>query len=261
MTSVEKFPPELVPDYTLPFGQVFQDYTRYVIENTGDLRILNCDRNELENFPSWVPDLRRNRMWTTEPHTSNAVSFSTDGQTLTVQGVRMGRVLLYFIMHERKRSELLMDLQEGILSLSASIRRVSLQDVFQEWIARLVENGRFPARFASEFRSIEDFLTRLPADSHHCLSDYDYHVDRLASSIFDYNYLVLETGDIVWFVDHCPPGSDDWVWAFKGSVHLHIISPHKNAYSLVGPCQLWANDVQLDDEFFSQRKLEQIDLI
>lgn len=261
MTSVENFLPELVPDYTLPFGQVFQDYTRYVIENTSDLRILWCDRNDLENFPSWVPDLRRNSMSITELHTSNPISFSSDGQTLTVQGVRMGRVLLYFIMHERKRSELLTDLQEVVLSFSAWIRRVSLQDVFQEWIAHHVEKGLFPAGFASEFRSMEDLLTHLPADSQHCSSDYDHQLDRLASEILDYNYLVLETGDIASFIHHYPPGSDDWVWAFKGSVYLHITSSHKNACRLVGNCMLWANDLQLDEEFFSQRKAEQIDLI
>lgn len=144
MTSRDKLPPALTPDYSLPFGRVYQDYTRYLIENTGDLRILDCGESRLENFPSWVPDLRKRRTWRKAPCTTNSVSFSGNGDMLTVQGVRVGRILAYCTKDGRHPVFFLVDLQEAILDRSALIRRMSAQDVFREWIGFLRRKAIWP---------------------------------------------------------------------------------------------------------------------
>jgi hypothetical protein len=52
MLTVSELPQNLMPDYTLPFQQVFHSYIRYVIENTGSLSILECNGDALSDLPS-----------------------------------------------------------------------------------------------------------------------------------------------------------------------------------------------------------------
>jgi hypothetical protein len=60
MVNLRQLPEELMPNYNTLFRDVFWQYTKYIIAETRDLRILQCKHNELVGYPSWVPDLRFN---------------------------------------------------------------------------------------------------------------------------------------------------------------------------------------------------------
>jgi hypothetical protein len=53
-----EIPTSLQPDYNIPYGQVFQEYARCIMENTGNLSILIREESGLHGVPSWVPDFR-----------------------------------------------------------------------------------------------------------------------------------------------------------------------------------------------------------
>jgi hypothetical protein len=59
-----EIPKELLPDYKLPFQQVYHRYARYIIENTGSLTVLGSNGGTFIDLPSWVTDLRDARATT-----------------------------------------------------------------------------------------------------------------------------------------------------------------------------------------------------
>lgn len=52
----DDIPEEIFPDYSMPFEQVYHQYTIYIIINTGDISFFLSHRRELTGVPSWVPD-------------------------------------------------------------------------------------------------------------------------------------------------------------------------------------------------------------
>lgn len=193
-----------------------------------------------------------------EPCTTNSVLFSANGDMLTVQGVRVGRILAYCTKDGRHPAFFLADLQKSILDRSALIRRMSAQDVFREFTGYFEKKSHLADGYLSRFRSARELLLHV-ADLTENYSDLLYTMDELSRD----SYLLLATGDVAVCVFHHSRGSGDEVWAFKGSNNLQILRPHQNAFKLGGHClnSLITNDFELDEEFFSQRKVENIDLI
>ncbi|KAH7068604.1 hypothetical protein FB567DRAFT_246866 [Paraphoma chrysanthemicola] len=91
-------PPALQPDYRQSFEQLTLQYTRYLIGNPKDLRILEeTYKNHLLDCPSWVPDMRhrmRPRDFTKPvPPAMGSVSISPDGLQLQVEGSMVDKIL------------------------------------------------------------------------------------------------------------------------------------------------------------------------
>ena len=58
MTDTRQLPGALTPEYRLPYCEVYKAYVRYIIAETGDLRLLECRRGGfVDGQPSWVPDI------------------------------------------------------------------------------------------------------------------------------------------------------------------------------------------------------------
>jgi hypothetical protein len=51
-------PPQLTPDCTKPYAKVYQEYTRFIFEQSGNLAMLFHKDSHIVRLPSWVPDLR-----------------------------------------------------------------------------------------------------------------------------------------------------------------------------------------------------------
>ena len=95
LLGTENIPSELKPDYAMPFEQVFHRYAAFMIRNTQSLALLHCYKRELEGVPSWVPDWR----YCIQNIPSNfarpgqpGIRISSDGQSLELQGIKLGRV-------------------------------------------------------------------------------------------------------------------------------------------------------------------------
>ncbi len=109
-------PPLLVPNYDLPASEIFHAYTAFLIENTGDLRIIHAGAGPaIPGVPTWVPDFSRRKDIATrfretrngmlhagEFHFENfaddactiaSVTISLDKRRLTVDGQALGRCL------------------------------------------------------------------------------------------------------------------------------------------------------------------------
>lgn len=54
----DDLPPALRPDYAVPFAEVYKEYARALLQDCGDISILNRTHRRLEGVPSWVPDFR-----------------------------------------------------------------------------------------------------------------------------------------------------------------------------------------------------------
>jgi len=93
-------PQNLAPDYTLPFEDVFHQYTGLILHHTGDLTIVSRKRHELEGVPSWVPDHRSTPvqflklLYKDKPSVNPDVSVSVDGRVCSTRGAHLGDVML-----------------------------------------------------------------------------------------------------------------------------------------------------------------------
>jgi hypothetical protein len=96
------YPRKLAPDYALSYEHVFHEYTRLILEHTGDLRIIPRNRRELRGVPSWVPDFRSRRSFVADTDGVDIprfpvhpdVKISDDGGVCFTRGVHLGEVML-----------------------------------------------------------------------------------------------------------------------------------------------------------------------
>lgn len=89
MLSYETLPPHLEPNYALSTGRIFRDYTRYILEETGNLNILTCRSSFRQSFPSWVPDWsRRAQLDSSRWRKDNNLRFLAGGTKLEVDWVK-----------------------------------------------------------------------------------------------------------------------------------------------------------------------------
>ena len=82
----------LLPDYNKPFGQVYQEYAKLIIEHTGNLSVLFWYRSNLRGSPSWVPEFSSNssRAWDKPvANVTSSISFSQSGHQITLRGLEI----------------------------------------------------------------------------------------------------------------------------------------------------------------------------
>ncbi|KAH6663299.1 heterokaryon incompatibility protein-domain-containing protein [Plectosphaerella plurivora] len=56
IACAQELPPNLRPDYEAPYQEVYKTYTRFLLEQCGDISILNRINCHFTDMPSWVPD-------------------------------------------------------------------------------------------------------------------------------------------------------------------------------------------------------------
>jgi hypothetical protein len=150
-----KLPKTLLPNYSLPFSQVCYQYAKFLVAKTGELVRLATLENHLAGVPSWVPDLRQDVVDADDPLTQ--ANIPRDGQGLIVEGLEIGvisRVWRAFeggglVTMEPKMAGYL----DIILSLAASARRCSLEEVYDEAIHGLIGN--------LTFKTLDDLLASI----------------------------------------------------------------------------------------------------
>lgn len=253
LVDPEEVPAALWPNYGIPFGQVFFEFTKYIIMNSGDLRILSTTKPKLDDCPSWVPDLRDPWLDSAIPLTTNPVEFSLGGWAISVEGVRLGLPTAYSKRKEGETApEYLSRVEATIFTASASIRNLPLQNVVQELLTKYNEKMIRVQTPNPEFNSMSSLISH---------SEADRTSQQTLEVLAQRHFFLLESGEIGTYRVDPEPGEDDEIWIFKGSIRPHFVRPSNDSYELGGMSQIWTNHPKYNEAFFSQRKVERITLI
>lgn len=138
-------PQALIPNYSLPFAEVFHQYTRIFIENTGELEFLTRSGQQLEHVPSWVADYRHYSTARDDIVASKSgASISQDGWILNVRGRRLETSVAVLsrvdpAFNEKKvpartKAQRARQFEELILKPASQKCGVSFNDMLDSWI-------------------------------------------------------------------------------------------------------------------------------
>jgi hypothetical protein len=264
-------PRSLLPDYSLPVEQVSQAYTRYIIESTGNLEVIECSMgHESSDCPSWVARAEsltaRYSTKTTVSRGNKPHSFSEDGRSLTLEGTFLGEIVKCSCTdrpHERM-GEHLKYLDDELFETASQITGKPKNEIFKSWLnTQLDVHLMLPSEFRN-FDSMQDILRRyeevcegIPLDAlnglnrgsitqKHIIFQTPCRDPKFLYAVFrlvDPRFCLLSTGDILMcLLKHTDTnamsrkhGENDCAWALKG-LHLPaILRPRGEAYEYCGP--------------------------
>ena len=143
LISSGELPCRLQPDYNKPVGQVYQEYARITIENTGNLSILFRNNNSLQGLPSWVPDFssKSSAIWQKRSaDITNSLSFSQSGDQFTLRGVEIGSCSLVYTPPCRDLDDLYINCLGWLQQLDIFLTEVSditdstWDDTLERWL-------------------------------------------------------------------------------------------------------------------------------
>jgi hypothetical protein len=245
MTTVRPLPQVLIPDYTCPVETVFKNYAGYIIQNTGDLRILTSgfwDANDTKDH-TWIPDLQNCSIIDYDPFSKNA-AYVTKDHYLSVEGVRIGSVISVLerteVIENGETLAYLRNFEKTILVPAARARRVPLTTIFREFLQQPF------------------FKQRLPSSNAQDMDDFD-HISKTNAEYKDtvkflqiQNHFVLGTGEILAGELRAKPHPNHEAWGLKGSVGLHVLAPQKDGYALVGVINDFQKALNLEEDFYAQ---------
>ena len=262
MVNLAQLPAQLTPNYRLSYGQVSKDYTRFIIEDTKDLRILMFLGEALDGQPSWVNGFHLDTPWHIEPAVRHTGFFSSNGESLVVEGIRCGKILSFFSGGKDMTGARMQQFYDTILSTAAEIRQQPLSDTWEEWFGEFVDYVcRVPGDHANRYRSVSDFLANaLPGYSNGPSEDSGGSYALKLFSLCE--FALVDDGNVV----RCErrqqqgPVGEHQVWAFKGSTNLSIVH-HESYNEYLYHGWLSKADVVLDEEFFSSYEVEELTLI
>lgn len=112
LVNKELLPANLLPSYDEPIGKVYQAWTQFLLENTGDLQIIDQSFAPDSTVPTWVSSLSLDKTTRqTVPAHPSSVCLSKDGRVLHVKGE-----LICFVLGAYSPSELDVTLQTADIS-------------------------------------------------------------------------------------------------------------------------------------------------
>ena len=261
MVNLTRLPTQLTPNYRLSYGQVCKDYTKFIIENTRDLRILMFLRYTVGGQPSWVNGFYLDTPWHIEPAVRHTGFFSSDGESLVVEGVRCGKILSFFFGGYDMTGERMQQFYDTIFSIAGEIRQQPHADAWKEWLSEFLEYAcRVPGDHANRYQSVSDFLANALPGHSNGLSD-GFHGSSVLKMFSLSDFALVDDGKVVGCERRPAQGLDGefQVWAFKGSTNLSIVHQERpDKYRYYG--WLRTPDVVLNEEFFSSHEVERITL-
>jgi hypothetical protein len=262
-----QLPEILIPNYRLPFEKVCQDYAKYMLECTGDLKVIEAHSSDLECCPGWVPDFRymdniRNLQTTSVIST---VAFSEDSNRLVVDGTLIGQVLGCSCTLGRTPDTVdhLRFINDVILTGVAWITQQSLNDVFSTWLDTILEaQFLLPRGIVAHITTMDDLIAKfqelcrsippdvvailpsLPTSAFTNFYDTDCANPELLHavlSVASLKHCVLASGETaVCQLKHIDSkhrhALNDCVWALKGCQNVSILRPEDGGYRYVGHC-------------------------
>jgi len=247
------FPRNLVPDYTLPFEDVFHQYTELILRHTGDLTIIPRRRHGLKGVPSWVPDygsskvilkhLDKDRQLSVNPD----VSVSDDGRVCSTRGAHLGNVTMVLdyscsdrTEEERANTNNRLDQFFEYLCKQAQVDK---HDVLEE-IHRILNRTGYPGFQESSFqRAYNEYGSEFPSsDTQGQITTGDIWT-KVTRTIRDNVCFLTSRGLILNLErDDEQPREGDVLVLLKGANHPWLLRPivesNAKVYTFVGACPM-----------------------
>ncbi|KAI1409650.1 hypothetical protein F5Y13DRAFT_169746 [Hypoxylon sp. FL1857] len=275
----EELPEELVPDYRLPYQDVYWNYAAYLFESVGDLKLLHCGRNELQHVPSWVPDFRHISHGP-ELIREESVHVSSNKRVLQVRGCVLGtfsNVITGCVAKEiwptYKAIPIgfparLREFEERILKPSADIRDITIQEAFDEVINSLTRliDAEGVETFYQVFRRLSKSAGgKRPWYAKRRTTNVRLKEEALADQL-SLPFLLLTDGSIIGIKrEDAEVRPGDIVCLFKGSgSDLSLIRAAGESYIYLGHCEAQGGPLkqqEFDDDFLSDKDLQDIRLV
>lgn len=137
MCGNARLPAHLAPDYSKSFARVCWDYTRLILESTGNFRILLRRRNSLSHVPGWVADFSAAAVLRRQPCLAlpldSRPTFSNHARKMTFRGVHIGKCAVIYKLDSGVARD---DMRSMLASLDGF-----LQETASFWV-RSLENVR-----------------------------------------------------------------------------------------------------------------------
>ncbi|KAN0119323.1 HET domain containing protein [Hyaloscypha variabilis] len=261
-----KLPDVLQPDYNKPLAQVYQEYTRFIIEATGNLSILFRESSSLEGSPSWVPDFRaectavwqKPSVWKKPlADVPNSASFSQSGDKIILRGLEIASCSDVYTppgydladLHENCLAWLQqLDIFLGEVS---SITQSTKDETLERWLQ--LKRTRNPIETKRLYKSIIH-------DKVH-VNWFDQTIDfraLLQTALYFYPTLITSSGIVATLKrsDHVSQPGDVLVLV-RGNSNVILLRPNErnDLYTFLGHCECVG--FEYHDEFFSNKVLKE----
>ncbi|KAF2006658.1 hypothetical protein P154DRAFT_222229 [Amniculicola lignicola CBS 123094] len=281
-------PAELQPDYLQSYGQVCFAYTKFLIEQTGNLNMLarlgrrsvlgRLFVNEHEDIPSWVPDLRVRSYLCVKPDVRASVSFSANGRCMAVPGVFLGHPK-NVVQPMTYDAPLLPDdvranrIEEEILRKSANFNHIPFEDVCRSWLSSFTANTSYQN---VPIDTMDRMFSQIKIDPHEAsFREIDAKEEQLDEALFpiqqSFKTLLMSNAQFLTtssFIGSLQRGSertqeDDVVCVLKSMVSAALLRPSGSRFRFVGLVHLRCllREVKFDEQFFSSREVRTFDII
>ncbi|OTA63690.1 hypothetical protein K449DRAFT_433002 [Hypoxylon sp. EC38] len=274
----EDLPEELVPNYRLPYEHVFWNYATFLFESVGDLKLLDCGRNELRNVPSWVPDFRYISHGP-DLRREESVHVSSDKRVLHVRGCVLGTFRDVITGCDAKKiwptaraipiglPVRLREFEKRILKPSAAIRKITTEEAFDDLINNVTRiiDAEGVETFYQVFRRLSKSTGgKRPWYAKRRTTNVrlkeEALVDQLSSP-----FLLLTDGTILGMRrEDAEVRSGDIVCLFKGSSELSLVRASGENYTFLGHCAPKSGPLkqqEFDDDFLASRDIQDFGLI
>ncbi|KAI1386383.1 HET-domain-containing protein [Hypoxylon trugodes] len=278
----QELPEELTPDYRLPYESVYWNYAAFIFETAGDLKLLDCARNELQDVPSWVPDFR---YFTVSLDVGHQVSarVSLDKKILHLQGSVLG-TFRNFINGKNLASRLptgkkipvelsrrLREFDERILEPSAAARGITIEEAFNSMMEDATRiaperNGKSADSFYQVYCCLRDSRwARRPRGARKRRTSTFRQREQVIASRLHPPCLLLTDGTILTMVrEDAQVRTSDLLCIFKGAVKMSLLRPSGDDYMFIGQCRVQDGPMKqqgFDDDFWAGRELQDFNLI
>jgi len=270
LIGMDALPSELRPNYSLPYQSVCRSYSRYLIEETKDLRFLMFSNPPLlEEEPSWVVDFRTISPWALEPQVAHTGHFTKDGKGLVVEGVKTGHLLQVIPRNVGDINHQIASIRQFhniALVASAKIKRLPLERIWRQWFTEFLRYtcGQTEGALATadEYSTLEDFLDTVHANANERIDEIDRH--WVLSTFGGHDYVLIDDGTVA----RCmlrkflnDSGLQYEVWSLKGTMQRYVIArDDRNQHRYAG----WVTESAVEEfnhDFFSRHQVKQCTLV
>ncbi|KAI0840942.1 hypothetical protein F5Y06DRAFT_233735 [Hypoxylon sp. FL0890] len=274
----EEPPEELMPDYRLPYQDVYWNYAAFLFNSVGDLKLLDCERNELQHVPSWVPDFRYISHGP-DLIREESVHVSDDKRTLHVRGCVLGTfsdVITGCVARKiwptaktipTGLPARLRDFEERILKPSAAIRGITTEEAFDDLInnlTRIIDAEGVETFYEVFRRLIKSTGGKRPWYAKKRTTNVRLKEEALADQL-SAAFLLLDDGTILGVRrEDAEVRPSDIVCAFKGASNPSLVRASGESYTFVGQCDAKAGPLkqqQFDDDFWADKDIQDFRLI
>lgn len=240
LVSAERLPAALRLDYTKSYGAACHQYTRYLLEETGDLRILGSvdpsfdrtDDNAGRGVPRWVPAAHLLDVSPRAPRVRGTAVCSPRWGRLHVHAARGDTVVCYFGARGPAASAgaRLCAFHDTVLVRAAGLRGADLTDVWRDWLRHMLGDVLgLPAESGDAFADPRALLAAAAEKKTGAMGALD--PQWVTEAFAREDVLLTEMGAVLRWPCHrsgaasgqVETARDDALWALKGATEWCVL--------------------------------------